>query len=115
MSQSQQKSYAENRKRNLEFEVGDMVYLKIVPMKGGFGKKGKRSPYNVGPYDILKLVENVDYELRLPIYLTHVHSVFHVSMLKKWIGDPLSIHPLQGLGVDEKIAYKEVTIEILVR
>ena len=83
MSQSQQKSYAENRKRNLEFEVGDMVYLKIVPMKGGFGKKGKRSPYNVGPYDILKLVENVDYELRLPIYLTHVHSVFHVSMLKK--------------------------------
>ena len=65
---SLQKSYANNRKMALEFEVGDQVYLKISPMKGvmRFGKKGKLSLRYIGPYEILQPVGNVAYELKLP-------------------------------------------------
>ena len=117
MAHSRQKSYADNRKRNLEFEVGDWVYLKISPMKGvmRFGKKGKLSPRYVGPYEILKRVGKVAYELKLPIELAPVHPVFHISMLKKCIGDPVSILPLEGLGVNENLSYEEVPVEILDR
>ncbi|WMV24572.1 hypothetical protein MTR67_017957 [Solanum verrucosum] len=68
MTQIQQKSYADNRRRDLEFEVGDWVYLKISPMKGvmRFGKKGKLSPRFVGPYQVLKRIGKLSYELDLP-------------------------------------------------
>ncbi|KAH0775084.1 hypothetical protein KY290_012221 [Solanum tuberosum] len=114
---SQQKSYADNRKRDLELEVGDWVYLKISPMKGvmRFGKKGKLSPRYVGPYEISKHVRKVAYELKLPIELAPIHPVFHISMLKKCIGDPVSFLPLEGLGVDESLSYEEVPVEILDR
>ncbi|WMV24817.1 hypothetical protein MTR67_018202 [Solanum verrucosum] len=115
MAHSRQKSYADNRKRGLEFEVGDWVYLKISPMKGvmKFGKKGKLSPRYVGPYEILKRVEKVAYELKLPIKLAPVHPVFHIFMLKKCIGNPMSIVPLEGLGVNENLSYEKVSGEIL--
>ncbi|WMV58865.1 hypothetical protein MTR67_052250 [Solanum verrucosum] len=77
IAQSRQKSYADNRKRDLEFEVGDWVYLKISPMKGvmRFGENGKLSPRYVGPYEILKRVGNVAYELNLPNELALVHPI----------------------------------------
>ena len=77
MAYSRQKSYADNRRRNLEFEEGDMVYLKISPMKGvfRFGNKGKLSPRYVGPYEILQRVGKVAYELKLPSELALVHPV----------------------------------------
>ncbi|WMV13738.1 hypothetical protein MTR67_007123, partial [Solanum verrucosum] len=78
-----------------------------------FGKKGKLSPRYVGPYQILKRVGKVAYELDLPNKLASVHLVFHVSMLKKCIGDLTSIIPLEGLGVDESRSYEEVPVEIL--
>ncbi|WMV45797.1 hypothetical protein MTR67_039182 [Solanum verrucosum] len=117
MAHSRQKSYADNKKRDLEFEVGDWVYLKISPLKEvmRFGKKEKLSPQNVGPYEILKRVRNVAYELKLPIELAPVQPVFHISMLKKCIGDPVSILPLEGLGVNENLSYEEVPVEILDR
>ncbi|KAK4731766.1 hypothetical protein R3W88_024754 [Solanum pinnatisectum] len=80
-----------------------------------FGKKGKLSPRYVGPYQILKCIEKVAYELDLPNELAPVHPVFHVSMLKKYIGDPISILPLEGLGVDENLSYEDVPVEILDR
>ncbi|KAK4712763.1 hypothetical protein R3W88_018670 [Solanum pinnatisectum] len=80
-----------------------------------FGRKGKLSPRYVGPYEILKHIGNVAYELNLPSELASVHPVFHVSMLKKCIGDPVSILPLEGLGVDENLSYEEVPVEILDR
>ncbi|WMV54410.1 hypothetical protein MTR67_047795 [Solanum verrucosum] len=66
-AQSRQKSYTDVRRRELEFEVDDWVYLKVSPMKGvkKFGKKGKLSPY-IGPYRISKRVGSVAYELELP-------------------------------------------------
>ncbi|WMV41603.1 hypothetical protein MTR67_034988 [Solanum verrucosum] len=115
MAHSRQRSYADNRKRDLECEVGDWVYLKISPMKGvmRFGRKGKLSPRYVGPYEILKRVGKVAYEFKLPIELAPIHSVFHISMLKKCIGDPVSILPLEGLGVNENLSDEEVSVEIL--
>ena len=97
-AQSQKKSHVDNRKRDFEFKVGDLVYLKISPMKRvmRFGKKGKLSPRDVGLYEILKRVESDVYELKLPNELAMIHPVFHVSLLKKCIGDPVSILPLEG-------------------
>ncbi|WMV38089.1 hypothetical protein MTR67_031474 [Solanum verrucosum] len=80
-----------------------------------FGKKGKFIPRYVGLYKILKHIGKVAYELDLPNELAPVHPVFHVSMLKKCIGDPVSMIPLEGLGVDESLAYEEVSVEILDR
>ena len=56
----------------------------------------------VGPYEILHRVGEVAYQLALPAELASVHPVFHVSMLKKCLGDPTSILPFEGLGVDEQ-------------
>lgn len=114
MTQSRQKSYVDSRRRDLEFEVSDRVYLKISPMKGVmiFGKKQKLIPRYVGPYQILKHIEKVSYELELLNELAPVHPVFHVPMLKKCIVDPVSIIPLKGLGVDETLSYEEVPVEI---
>ncbi|WMV50362.1 hypothetical protein MTR67_043747, partial [Solanum verrucosum] len=109
------------------FEVGEIALIclelvyeaieKISPMKGvmRFGKKGKLSPRFVGPYQILKRIRKVAYELELPTELAPVHPVFHVSILKKCIGDPVSIIPLEGLGVDESLSYEEISVEILDR
>ncbi|KAK4708523.1 hypothetical protein R3W88_029448 [Solanum pinnatisectum] len=79
------------------------------------GKKEKLSPRHVGLYQILKRVGKIAYELDFPNELASVHPVFHVSMLKKCISDPVSIIPLEGLGVDESLSYEEVLVEILDR
>ncbi|KAK4729690.1 hypothetical protein R3W88_022678 [Solanum pinnatisectum] len=78
-----------------------------------FGKKGKLSYRYVGPFQILRRVGKVAYELYLPNELASVHPIFHVSMLKKCIGDLTSIVPLEGLGVKENLSYEEVPVEIL--
>ncbi|MCF6774907.1 hypothetical protein L3H44_10975 [Corynebacterium sp. MC-12] len=95
-AQSRHKSYADIRRRGLEFSVGDWVFLKVSPMKGvmRFGKKGKLSPRYIGPYQIIKRFGQVAYELELPQELSMVHPVFHVSMLRKCIGDPSRITPI---------------------
>ena len=83
--QSRHKSYADVRRRELEFQVDDWIFLKVSPMKGvmRFGKKGKLSPRYVGPYKILKRIGKVAYELELPAKLEAVHSIFDISLLKK--------------------------------
>ncbi|WMV46562.1 hypothetical protein MTR67_039947 [Solanum verrucosum] len=117
VAQGRQKSYADVRKKDFEFEISNWVYLKISPMKGvmRFGKKGKLSTRYIGLYQILIRVGKVAYELDLPNDLATVHPVFHVSMLKKCVGDPTSIVPLEGLGVDESLSYEEVPVVILYR
>ncbi|GJY24412.1 putative reverse transcriptase domain-containing protein [Tanacetum coccineum] len=86
-ARDRQKSYADNRRKPLEFEVGDRVMLKVSPWKGviRFGKKGKLAPRYVGPFEILERIGPVAYRLRLPEELSGVHDTFHVSNLKKWI------------------------------
>ena len=110
-----QKSYTDNRKRDLEFEVGDQIYLKISPMKGllRFGKKLKLSLRYIIPYEVLLRVGNVADKQKFPNVLAFFHPVTYVLMFKKFLGDPSSIPPAEGLGVDENLSYKEVPIEIL--
>ncbi|WMV46264.1 hypothetical protein MTR67_039649 [Solanum verrucosum] len=116
-SKSTKKSYANVRRRDLEFDVPDWVYLKISPMKGvmRFSKKGKLSPRYVDPYQILRHVGKVAYKQDLSNEFALVHPVFHVSMLKKIVGDPTFIVPLEGLGVKENFSYEEAQVEIFDR
>ena len=86
-------------------------------MKGvvRFGKKGKLSPRSMGPYEFFQRVGKVTYELELPSELALVHPVFHVSMLKKCIGNPECILPIEGLGVKDNLSYEEVLVQLLHR
>nr|GFA58002.1 putative reverse transcriptase domain-containing protein [Tanacetum cinerariifolium] len=93
-----QKSYADVRRKPLEFQVGDKVMLKVSPWKGvvRFGKRGKLNPRYIGPFKVLAKMGTVVYRLELPQQLIRVHSTFHVSNLKKCLSDePLPI-PTSG-------------------
>ena len=89
-AQSRQKSYADVRRRPLEFEVGDHVFLKVMPKREvvRFGKRGKLSPRFIGPFEILEMIGTVAYRLALPPSMSGVHEVFHVSMLRRYTPDP---------------------------
>ncbi|WMV18951.1 hypothetical protein MTR67_012336 [Solanum verrucosum] len=89
----------------------------VSPMKGfmRFGKKGKLSPRYIGPYRISKRIGNVAYELEQPPYLAAVHPVFHISMLKKCIGDPSLIIPTENIGIRDNLSYEEIPFEKLDR
>ncbi|WMV41087.1 hypothetical protein MTR67_034472 [Solanum verrucosum] len=106
---------ARSDRRELEFQVDDWVFLKVSPMKGvmRFGKKGKLSPRYVGPYRISKRIGKVSYELELPVDLAAVHPIFHISLLKKCVGDPASVVPLESVAVKDSLSYEDVPVGIL--
>ena len=81
-----QKSYADLKRKDVEYEVGTKVFLKVSPWKRilRFGKKGKLSPRFIGPYEILERIGPVAYRLALPPDLSKIHNIFHVSMLRKY-------------------------------
>ncbi|XP_022155143.1 uncharacterized protein LOC111022284 [Momordica charantia] len=116
-AQSRQKSYADVRRRALENDVGDHVFLRVAPVKGvlRFGMKGKLSPRFIGPFEIFERIGPVAYWLALPPSLNAVHNVFHVSMLRKYVHDPSHVLDYEPLQVDETLCYKEVPIEIVAR
>nr|GFC90695.1 putative reverse transcriptase domain-containing protein [Tanacetum cinerariifolium] len=109
-----QKSYADVRRKPLEFQVGDKVMLKVSPWKGvvRFGKRGKLNPRYIGPFKVLAKVGTVAYRLELPQQLSRVYSTFHVSNLKKCLSDePLAI-PLDELHIDDKLCFVKEPVEI---
>ncbi|KAL0549604.1 hypothetical protein IC582_014090 [Cucumis melo] len=116
-AQSRQKSYADVRRKDLEFEIGDKVFLKVAPMKGvlRFERRGKLSPRFVGPFEILERIGHVAYRLALPPSLSTVHDVFHVSMLRKYVPDPSHVVDYEPLEIDENLGYVEQPIEVLAR
>ncbi|GJU81235.1 putative reverse transcriptase domain-containing protein [Tanacetum coccineum] len=111
------KSYADKRRKPLEFSVGDYVLLKVSPWKGvvRFGKKRKLTPRFVGPFDIVEKVGPVAYQLDLPEELSGVHDTFYVSNLKKCLADPTLKVPLDEIRVDAKLNFVEEPVEILER
>ncbi|GJT77194.1 putative reverse transcriptase domain-containing protein [Tanacetum coccineum] len=117
MARSRQKSYADKRRKPLEFQVGDRVLLKVSPWKGvvRFGKKGKLAPRYVGPFEIVECVGPVAYRLKLPQELSCVHDTFHVSNLKKCLAEPDVQVPLDEIEIDENLRFVEEPIEIVER
>jgi hypothetical protein len=113
-AQSRQKSYADTRRRQLEFKEGDYVYLKVSPLQGmrRFKVKGKLSPRFIGPFLILKRVGEVAYQLELPDHLSDVHDVFHVSQLKKCLRVPEEQLPMDELSVWSDLTYMEYPVKI---
>ena len=110
-AQSRQKSYVDKRRRLLEFEVGDHVFLRVKP-KRGVVRFGKRLRY-IGPFEILERVGTVAYRLALPPSLSCVHEVFHVSMLWKYTPDPTHVVDWGKLIVDADGTFEEEPVRIL--
>ncbi|GJR63445.1 putative reverse transcriptase domain-containing protein [Tanacetum coccineum] len=112
VARDRQKSYADKRRKPLEFSVGDYILLKVSLWKGviHFGKKGKLAPRFVGPFEIIKKVGHVAYRLDLPEELNGVHDMFYVSNLKKCLADPTLKVPLDEIQVDANINFMEEPI-----
>ena len=114
-AQSRQKSYADKRRKPLQFEVGDHVYLRVSPTKGvqRFGLKGKLAPRYIGPFEILEICGPVAYRIQLPSRLAAIHDVFHISQLKKCVRVPEEIVEQQDLEVESDLSYVEHPMKIL--
>nr|GFA76841.1 putative reverse transcriptase domain-containing protein [Tanacetum cinerariifolium] len=116
-SRDRQKSYADLKRKPMEFQVGDKVILKVFPWKGvvRFGKWGKLNPKYVGPFKVLERVGDVAYKLDLSEELSRVHNTFHVSNLNNCHADePLAV-PLDGLHFNGKLYFVEEPVEIVDR
>ena len=120
IAQFRQKSYADPKRREVTYEVGDRAYLRVSPLRGvkRFGVKGKLAPRYVGPFKILCRKGEVDYEIELPESLSAVHNVFHVSQLKKChpemeetsLKDTI---PLEEVQLESDLTYEEKPIKII--
>ena len=114
-AQSRQKSYADVRRRPLEFEVGDHVFLKVMPKRGvvRFGKRGKLSPRFIGPFEIIERVGTIAYHLAFPPSILAVHEVFHVSMLRRYTPDPAHVVDWGEIEVDTDETFEEGPVCIM--
>ena len=97
------------QRRPLEFEVGDHVFLKVIPKRRvvRFGTCGKLSPRVIGPFEILERIGTVAYRLALPPSMSGVHEVFHVSMLRKYIPDPAHVVDWGQVEIDTDGTFEE--------
>ena len=108
-AQSRQKSYTDVRRRPLEFEVGDHIFLKVMSKREvvKVGKHGKLSPRFIGPFETLERIGTVAYRLALPPSMTGLHEVFHVSMLRKYTPDPAHVVDWRQIEVDTDGTFEE--------
>ncbi|KZV18741.1 Retrotransposon protein, Ty3-gypsy subclass [Dorcoceras hygrometricum] len=116
-AQSRQKSYAYSHRRDLNFEVGDHLFLKVAPMKGvmRFGRKGKLSPIFIGPFQILERIGTLAYRLALPPEISAVHNVFHISALRKYVANSSHILRHEPIQLSQDLIYEEVPEKIISR
>jgi hypothetical protein len=119
-AQSRQKSYADKRRRELTFQIGDFVYLRVSPLKGmqRFQVKGKLAPRYIGPFKILDRRGEVSYQLEMPPELSEVHDVFHVSLLQKCLEVPEKPEVFKNIDhrsvdINKHLTYREMPICIL--
>nr|XP_009796600.1 PREDICTED: uncharacterized protein LOC104243148 [Nicotiana sylvestris] len=116
-AQSRQKFYADKRRRDLVFTIGDKVFLRVSLMKSvmQFGKRGKLSPRFIGLYEVLDRVGAVAYRLALPPELFFIHPMFHISMLRKCISDSSRVLEAPIIPLNEKLSYEEEPMAIVDR
>ena len=115
-SQSRQKSYADKKRREISFNPGDFVYLKVSPIRGTrrFQVQGKLAPRYIGPYQVLKKVGAVAYRLELPEEMSDIHPVFHVSQLRRCLRVPEAEHvPAETIDLQPDLRYQEIPVRIL--
>jgi hypothetical protein len=114
-AKSRQETYTNKRRRPLEFEVRDHVYLWVSPMKSvkRFGVKGKLVPHYIRPFPILKKCGIVAYKLKLPPSLAGVHDIFHVSQLKKCLKAPMDVILPKVTSLEADLSYHEHPIKVL--
>ena len=112
-----QKSYVDLRRREIEYEVGDKVFLKVSSWRKilRFSQKGKLSSRFIGQYEVLERIGPVAYRLALPPELAKLHDVFHVSMLRRYRSDESHILPIQEIQVHADLSYDEEPKAILDR
>jgi hypothetical protein len=114
-AQCRHKSYADHRRKSIEFEVGDFVYLKVSPMKSvkRFGVKRKLAPRYVGPFQIIGKSEAVAYKIQLPPEMSTIFNVFHVSQLKKYLRVPKERVPLGDIKLESDLTYEEKPVRVV--
>jgi hypothetical protein len=105
VAQSRQKSYVDHRRRELSFEVGDFMYLKVSPMRDlcHFNVRGKLAPRSIGPFKIMEKRGEVAYQLEFPPQLSDVHDMFHVSQSKKCLRVPEEKVTMEDLDIKEDL------------
>ena len=114
-AQSRQKSYSDNRRRPLEFDVGDRVLFKVSPTRGvmHFGKKGKLNSRFIGPFEITQRVGKLAYRIALRPDLVGAHDVFHISMLRKCIANPDVVVEYEPLEIQKGLTYVKEPVKIV--
>jgi hypothetical protein len=114
-AQSRQKSYADSKRSNVEFQVGEEVLLRVSPTKGviRFNIKGKLSPRYIGPFMIVARVGKLAYRLELPESMKGVHNVFHVSMLRKHFRDPERQITMEPITIEQDLTFEVRPVRIL--
>ncbi|XP_057999306.1 uncharacterized protein LOC131178361 [Hevea brasiliensis] len=110
-----QKSYADLKRREIKYQVGDKVFLKVSPWKKivRFGRKGKLSPRFIGPYELIDRVGPVAYRLALTLELEKIHNIFHAYMLRRYRLDPSHILPVEEIEMNPDLTYDEEPMRIL--
>ncbi|KAM0037110.1 putative nucleotidyltransferase, Ribonuclease H [Helianthus debilis subsp. tardiflorus] len=113
-ARDRQKAYADPKRKPLEFQVGDMVLLKVSPWKGvaRFGKRGKLNPRYIGPFRILRRIGLVAYKLDLPAELNGVHDTFHVSNLRKSPTQETVVIPSDEVHIDDTLHFVEEPVKV---
>ena len=108
-AQSRQKSYYDQKHREVSFEPGDSVYLRVSPMRGlqRFKIKGKLAPRFIGPFCVKARRGTVAYQLDLPKELSDVHDVFHVSQLRKCMSNPEKHVSHESIDVQPDLTYRD--------
>ncbi|XP_072077778.1 uncharacterized protein [Arachis hypogaea] len=113
-AQSRQKSYDDRRRKPLEFEEGEHVFLKVTSTTGiGRSIKTKKlNPRYIGPFEILKRIGPVAYRIALPPYLSNLHDVFHVSQLPKYTFDSSHVLEPESVQVREDLTLPITPVRI---
>ena len=117
VANDRQKSYADMKRKDIRYEIGEKVFLKVSPWKKvmRFGKKGKLNPIFIGSYEVIEKVGPVAYRLALHPDLEKIHNVFHVSMLRRYRSDPSQVVSKETIDLRPDLTYEEEPVEILAR